>query len=308
MIRDFTDKESGNVCEARKEIQIRFEHLDWKDQKKILSAFLESGKADRQWAYSKLVDCWDKSFEHRVKELWEKHHEYRCSWPVIRYFPEKYILQHMEEFTEEKDYYFICLRLASKKGFYIEKEKLMPADYLSVLYHNDGTISEEEAKDILFKIAHRYCTEGIEIPNRLFDSRAYTSRGRIIFSPIMFKDVARAHSYLLKLNWQVADWFEKWDADVQTAISRSPEYKAVLADVSDSYSSIVKRIRIAYKYSYLALDEKYKQPSDPDVEFILHPRKGYREEQTCESAKSIMSELDKTGKTFNMYDSDDPPF
>ena len=104
LIRDFTDKESGNVCEARKEIQIRFEHLDWKDQKKILSAFLESGKADRQWAYSKLVDYWDKSFEHRVKELWEKHHEYRCSWPVIRYFPEKYILQHMEEFTEEMDY------------------------------------------------------------------------------------------------------------------------------------------------------------------------------------------------------------
>ena len=308
LIRDFTDKESGNVCEARKEIQIRFEHLDWKDQKKILSAFLESGKADRQWAYSKLVDYWDKSFEHRVKELWEKHHEYRCSWPVIRYFPEKYILQHMEEFTEEKDYYFICLRLAGKKGFHIEKEKLTPADYLSVLYQSGGTISEEEAKDILFRIVHKYCIEGLEIPNRVYDRHAFSSWGRIIISPIMFKDVARAHNYLRKLNWQAADWLEKWDEEVQVAISGSPEYKTILAEVSDSYNSIVARIRIAYKYSYLALDEKYKQPSDPDFESILLPRKGYRGKPYGESTESMMPEPGKSSTMSYGIDYDNPPF
>ena len=308
LIRDFTNKDSGKVCESRKDIQIRFDYLDWKDQKKILSAFLESGKTDRQWAYSKLVYYWDKSFEHRVKELWEKHHEYRCSWPVIRYFPEKYILQHMEEFTVEKDYYYICLRLTGKNGFHIEKDKLTPADYLSVLYQSGGTISEEEAKDILFSIVHRYCVEGNDIPKRVLDSSAYTSLGRIIFSPMMFKDATRAHNYLRELNWRAAYWFEKWDEDVQTAISGSPEYKAVIEDLSDPYRSIVKRIRIAYKYSYLALDEKYKQPSDPDFKSILLPQKGNEEELSCESVKSIMSELDKSGIAFNLYDPDTPPF
>ena len=75
LIKNYINKKSGKVRESRKEIQRRFDHLDWKDQKKIMQAFLESGKGDRLWAYSKLVDNWDKSFEPRIKELWEQSHE-----------------------------------------------------------------------------------------------------------------------------------------------------------------------------------------------------------------------------------------
>ena len=51
LIKNYINKKSGKVPESRKEIQRRFDHLDWKDQKKIMQAFLESGKADRLWAY-----------------------------------------------------------------------------------------------------------------------------------------------------------------------------------------------------------------------------------------------------------------
>ena len=56
LIKNFINKRSGRVTESREEIQKRFDYLDWKDQKKIILAFLDSGKTDRQWAYSKTLD------------------------------------------------------------------------------------------------------------------------------------------------------------------------------------------------------------------------------------------------------------
>lgn len=47
LIKDFRNKQSKKVVESRKEIQRRFAYLDWKDQKKILTAFMESGKTEQ---------------------------------------------------------------------------------------------------------------------------------------------------------------------------------------------------------------------------------------------------------------------
>ena len=105
LIKNYINKKSGKVPESRKEIQRRFDYLDWKDQKKIMQAFLESGKTDRLWAYSKLLDNWDKSFEPRIKELWEQSHEGIISWVVIHYFPTKFLSQNIDKFTDDRDYY-----------------------------------------------------------------------------------------------------------------------------------------------------------------------------------------------------------
>ena len=39
LIKNYINKKSGKVPESRKEIQRRFDYLDWKDQKKIMQAF-----------------------------------------------------------------------------------------------------------------------------------------------------------------------------------------------------------------------------------------------------------------------------
>lgn len=117
LIKRYDDKKSSKVAEVRKEIQQRFWALDWKDQKKILAAFLNSGKVDRHWAYKQLLDYWDKSFEDTVRALWEKYHEQRCKWVVIRHLSLEYVRQNMQDFTEERDYFFACLRLAKVQDF-----------------------------------------------------------------------------------------------------------------------------------------------------------------------------------------------
>ena len=271
LIKNFINKKSGKVTESRNEIYTRFDCLDWKHQKKILSAFLDSSKTDRRWAYSKLIWCWDKSFEARLKELWENDHEEKCSWIIIRKFPIKYIIQNLDKFTDKGDYYRICLRLAKRKGFFIDKNKLSPVEYLSVACHAGLTIPAEEAKDLLYKIVHNYCIERNLTARIVLDE--YALRNHTIISPKQFKDVERAINYLDKLGHSNVIWkFLKWDKNVQTIISMSPEFKSEIRRITDGGMSSYSMLNIAYDYSYLALEDKYRLPTDPKVETMLEPQ------------------------------------
>ena len=256
LIKNYINKKSGKVPESRKEIQRRFDHLDWKDQKKIMQAFLESGKGDRLWAYSKLVDNWDKSFEPRIKELWEQSHEGKSSWVVIRYFPTKYLSQNIDKFTDDRDYYFICLRLAKDKSYIIDKSKLSITDYLSVLYHTDRPLSDYEARDLLYKTVRNVCTEDGDYPQ--LSRYAYAGKDYII-GPILFQNVNLAVYYLRKMDLtDVVHQFEIWNEGVKRAVFNSPEFKTILNTDLTQYDIEQAKAKVAKKYAYLALDDKYK--------------------------------------------------
>lgn len=271
LIKNYINKKSGKVPESRKEIQRRFDHLDWKDQKKIMQAFLESGKGDRLWAYSKLVDNWDKSFEPRIKELWEQSHEGKSSWVVIRYFPTKYLSQNIDKFTDDRDYYFICLRLAEDKSFIIDRSKLSITDYLSVLYHTNRPLSDGEARDLLYQTVHDVCTEDGEYPQ--LSRYAYAGKDFII-GPILFQDVNLAVYYLRKMDLtDVVHQFEIWNEGVQRAVFNSPEFKKILNTDMIEYEIEEAKAKVAKKYAYLALDDKYK---------TLTPHKWFKENAISE--------------------------
>ena len=265
LIRNYVDKKSGKVSESREEIKWRFNALDWKNQKRIIMAFLDAGKSDRAWAYSKILDFWDESFFPKVKELWESYHEYKCSWSVIRYFPLDYITEHMDEFTDERDYYFICLRLAKDKEFVIDRTKLSDTDYLALLYHTDRYITAEDARDTLFSIVHDCCQNDAFIMKL---ERLDRGKHRDVITPGNFREVNLAFYYVVKLQqYEVAAEFRDWNEAVEEAIYNSPEFKAIdKNDFSFDFEYDQRRIALAKLYAFQALDEKYKQPSDPTVE------------------------------------------
>ena len=275
LIKNYINKKSGRVTEAKKEIQWRFRALDWKDQKKILSAFLDAGKVDRHWAYSELLDFWDKSFEDKIQKLWEQYHEQRCKWVVIRYLPLDYIKKNLHDFTEERDYYFACLRLAKDKGYVIEKEKLSLTDYFAVLYHSGRGFDENEGLDVLYKIVHNYCVKGIEDyeVSKLRDSDMTSW-----FFPINLQDIRLAIYYLEKADCcKPVLAFEEWNENVKKNIKDSQEYKRLHAHPYVDYDYERRKLDILRKFAYLALDDKYKMPSDPSADDFLKPVKEYSE-------------------------------
>lgn len=276
LIKNFIDKKSGKVTDSRKEILQRFDYLDWKDQKKIMAAFLDSGKSDRQWAYMKVLDNWDPTFQPKVMQLWDELHENRCAWVIIRHFPLEYLSQNIDKFTGYRNYFFICMRLADDKNYVIDKSRLSPTDYLAVLYHTDRTLPEEEANDMLYKIVHKRCIKGFLLFDEL-DRYFDDSRGQVI-SPIRFREVSVALYYLKKLNFErVVSTFEDWNYEVEKTIVESPEFKTLSEAKRDDFVDRQEGIRIARKYAYLALDDKYKQDSDPDIEEVLKQRFIYHE-------------------------------
>ena len=269
LIKQFRDKKSGKVVESREEIQKRFDYLDWKDQKAILLAFLDSTKTDRSWAYSKVLDYWDDSFIPIVKVLWEQEHEEKCKWVVIRHFPLEYLKDKQHEFNGDRDYFFLCMRFAEDSQYEIDKNRITCTDYLAVIYHTGRVITEVEAKDVLYNCIHDVCLDRYYI--ELDKNVKVAGMGLICVDSL--RDVSLALYYLRMMDFiSITKQFSEWINKVRTDIAMSQERLDVsYMDLSD-YERLQRGIAIAKKYAYLALDKKYKKASDPDIESILTPK------------------------------------
>jgi hypothetical protein len=260
VIKRFVEREKGMVTESRKEIQRRFSGLDWEDQKRILLAFLSSGKGDREWAYPKLLNIWDDDFLPILKELFEKYHEERSTWAVIRYFPIDYILQHAEELSVGKDYYFFCRRLAYEQvEFHPDPQRLSPQDYLSVLIDQKYELSKEEALDILYKVLHNVCTDRFSKYNRV-SGVDFIKLGE----PVVSTDFNYIYTFTQQLQTLGCDEaigeFSNWNQKLYDEIKKSDDFDRLNFEYPLEYNDF--RIKIAKKYIYMMLPDKYKSEND----------------------------------------------
>ena len=268
VIKNFINKDSGKVTAAKREIQRRFAGLDWKDQKKIILAYLDSCKSDREWIYLRMYLNWDDVFLPKAKEVWEKYHEFRCSWSVIRYFPEEYLLENMSSFNAPRDYYFLCLRLGHRQDFTIDRTRLTNKDYIGVLHHNRLPIEDDEALDLLFETVHDICVnENFNRRYDLIENRYYIPTN--IYSIKSFHDIGESLYYLKEMGrFRVVEDFCKWNDEIVCRnMTEGPEIKELASLIKDE--DVIECAGIAKKYGYLAWDDKYKQPGDPLPEKML---------------------------------------
>lgn len=264
VIKNYTNKKSGKVTDARNEILRRFFGLDWKDQKRIMAAFLDSGVSDRNWAYSRLLDLWDASFEPQVQALWEAYHEEKCSWVIIRHFPKEYLREHIDLFHEGRDYYFICRRLAEDSAFVIDKSKMSKTDYLMALSHAERHIDDVEATDTLYEIVRDiafHWNPSMEL------SRDYASHRREVMTASDFTNVSIALYYLEKMgNDDVVTDFRLWESKIQDVVRDSENYKALNNKSISDYDYKDEFAIIVQKHLYYALPKKYKIMTDEEYD------------------------------------------
>lgn len=264
VIRNYTNKKSGKVKDARNEIQRRFFGLDWKDQKRIMAAFLDSGVSDRNWAYSRLLDLWDASFEPQVQALWEAYHEEKCSWVIIRHFPKEYLREHIDLFHEGRDYYFICRRLAEDSDFVIDKSKMSKTDNLMALSHAERHVDDVEATDTLYEIVRDiafHWNPSMEL------SRDYAPHRHEVMTASDFANVSIALYYLEKMgNDDVVTAFRMWESRVRSIVSDCEEYKDLNREPVSDYYYKQKLASIVQKYLYYVLPKKYKIMTDEEYD------------------------------------------
>lgn len=251
LIKQYCDKQSGKVSDARRELHWRFNYLDWNQQKKIILAHLESCQSDRDWIYPRLLRLWDDSFELKVKELWEAYKEPRCSWVVIRHLPKSYVMEHLDELMSGRNYYFMCLRFGEQDDFVIDKEKLSPSDYLTVMNMTYRDISDEDALDSLYRIVLH------ELRHPTFNLSYTSIQYEDVPSLNVIKDISQALFYLRQMEkYDCVDEFEKWNSEVSK--HAAPAIRDLQMSMT-SYSGYVAQIYSALMDSAAeCLPKKYK--------------------------------------------------
>ena len=259
LIRWYSDKKGGKVTEARREIEKRFDFLDWKDQKRIILAFLQSGKTDRQWAYGKIYRQWDESYQQPVRELWEEYHENMCAWSVIQHFPIDYVREQAERLEEVNQYYHLCMRLTEQPDYPIDMSKLTGRQYLTVMLNARRPVSADDAECIFFRTLYQNCLAN---PRHLRNV-VTKKRGRT-FSAF---DINFIYSFIpLFRQLDLDDLVEKlyiWDEEVREQMEQGGELKALDKACIDDEEYHYRRMAIGLDYIGRAIDDRYKTDKSP---------------------------------------------
>ena len=269
LLKWYTERRKGKVVEARREIQRRFDYLDWKDQKKIIIAFLNSCMTDRTWIYKRLYYHWDDSLlPYLLDTIAKSPADINLLSGVIPYVPLDFIEEHYKELSAGVGYYYICRRyIHDKVPFELEESYLLPHEFLQLLIEMGSSIDEQKAMDILFNILHKYAT-GYNFSIMEMQSYIETNPRHVVpkgkpFTAMDFRYIFILCRRLEDLGKdQVLQDFEEWNETLAAAINDSPEFKelnkATIPD--DEYES--KRLKIAKQYIYKLMPDKYKSAED----------------------------------------------
>lgn len=175
MLRNYEERKKGCVQEARRELQWRFDFLDWSVQRRTMLAMLQGTKGDRDWACHKMYHRWDKSFLPEVKKVWEQYHEEKASWLIIKYAEIDYLLkkENLSSFNYDGNNLHLVLRLeAEDQNKYADMVALMRENFFSsseeIQYnhiHKPTTTLDDDVKTIVTSVAYIcevLCTFSIE--------------------------------------------------------------------------------------------------------------------------------------------------
>jgi len=250
LIKEYCNKKSGKVSDARRELHRRFEHLDWSQQKKIMMAHLQSCSSDRNWAYTQLLSLWDESFIPIVEELWLTYHEERCSWIIVNHFPDDYLTAHLEELSQGRNYYFICRRLGQNEQFPIDASRLQPLDHLSLMANLGRDISAATALEQIFKIVKKECLS----PHYFMPFRQWLDTRHVKPSPLHVRALDRAFYYLQALpDREALEQFSAWCDLVSDDLQHSDAFQSLLKEPisDDDFNQQVYHLLLEYMAKHL---------------------------------------------------------
>lgn len=267
LLKQFLDKKSGRVSQARCELKRRFEYQDWNVQKQIMNAFLQSGKTDRDWAYSKVYRHWDDSFAGVIMELWQKFHEPKCSWSAILSLPKDYIVEHIDEFTYDRNYFFIALRFGGDSDFEIDRSKLSAEDYLYVIAQTGRSMDISEAVDVFFMTLHDRCIMRNFTGKEIDCISENLSRDGVCSSLAVVNGDSILDSMLIvcEKQEQALSAYEKvkaWNHQIMNTIYNSPDFEYLKQSQFQGAAYNDKRLYVCLKYFYKEMPDKYKSTTD----------------------------------------------
>ena len=160
VLKQFADKKSGKVAEARVELRDRYSKQSFQMQRNILKAMLAASKQDRIWAYKQLKNAWDDYFFEDVKKLWEQHREEACIAVVSKHFPTDYVYDNLPWLDKNDNYFYLCVKLVHHPSFKIDARRFINTShtwwwpelaYLHIMAKSKSKVEPGLATKVLYK-------------------------------------------------------------------------------------------------------------------------------------------------------------
>ena len=156
LLKLFVNKSSKRVVYARKELTTRFNTQSYRDQNKILRAFLQSGAGDCDFAGRILRDHWRKELTEEVKSAWTRTRRPMLAYVILRHLPNDYILSEQEELAGVAGYQHVCAVVGNKPGFDIDMSRISAPDQLYVMAKLGREVDQQEAEKSVYKYLLSY--------------------------------------------------------------------------------------------------------------------------------------------------------
>ena len=206
----------------------------------------------------------------------------RCSWVIIKHFPEQYLKENIDSLGYGRNYYFICRRLCLQKNYEVDKSQLTKLDYLSILALKHEQIEDNEVLDTMFALVHDLCVGGVS-----WQEGRTLSHGSI-YSATSSSQISRALDYLYEMGCHsAAGLFRSWDDKVKQSIFESQEYIEINHTPMNDSTYQHKIVGLGMLYMYEALEDKYKSKDDPSADQIKSPFPYYYVIETNENPDEL---------------------
>ncbi len=156
LLKLYLDKRSKRVVYARLQLKDRFYKQSYRDQNRILRAFLNGTATDRDWACRILRDNWRKELARDVKEAWIKSQKPMIAYVILRHFPNAFILEEQERLAQAASYPHVCARVGNEPSFKMDESRLGVVDYLYVMAKLGRSVDSGDAERRIYSFLLDY--------------------------------------------------------------------------------------------------------------------------------------------------------
>ena len=156
LLKLYLDKRSKRVVYARLHLKDRFHKQSYRDQNRILRAFLNGSNTDCEWACRILRDNWRKELARDIKEAWKKSRKPMLAYVILRHFPNAFILEEQERLAQAATYPHVCARVGNEPSFKMDESRLGVVDYLYVMAKLGRSVDSGDAERRLYSFLLDY--------------------------------------------------------------------------------------------------------------------------------------------------------
>ncbi|MCC8038459.1 MAG: hypothetical protein LIP02_10090 [Bacteroidales bacterium] len=168
IVEEYLAAKGTKINVLRKELNRRFDFVDWHDQLAILNAYLQAERKEDiirlyiilhrgYWdTLNKIIKEYQDTSAKALKDSLQDYTLNHLSTQVIasfftEYMPLSVVRQHEKTLSRyiDVDYWSLALRLAGDKNWKIDKERCVNLSYYTVLAKHHRTVAETEARQDL---------------------------------------------------------------------------------------------------------------------------------------------------------------